>query len=74
LEFGVYVHVAYRDKKVVGVFVRFSCAASRLQRQSVPKMLETNALSAAFKLTLMRPTGAQQRQATRQNRLIQAQT
>jgi hypothetical protein len=28
VQLGVYGYVIYRDKKVVGVFVRFSCAAS----------------------------------------------
>jgi hypothetical protein len=29
---GVYGTIAYRDKKVVGVFVRFHCAASFSKR------------------------------------------
>jgi hypothetical protein len=37
--FSLGVAIAYRDKKVVGVFVRFSCAASERRAMTSPAVL-----------------------------------
>jgi hypothetical protein len=59
--FGCLWFIAYRDKKVVGVFVRFSCAAS-LDRLDYPRsrlqalMLEMTTWWSAFRALDLHPS------------------